>query len=112
MLSTSANSSRLTFVNSSGLYVVGANITWSSQVTGGGPIYLALLQNDTNVIAELLTQSTNNITGGMSINTLVQAASSADYITVRVRQNLGSTQSIAAHSASTPVRFWATFMST
>jgi hypothetical protein len=112
MHSTSVNSSRITFTASTGLYLVGAQVEWSAGSTGGQRI-VKIMQNDTlNIAAQRIPIQDADAGGGGAQNVVahVVAASTTDYVTVRVLQDSGSTQSIAV-GANFGCNFWAQYVS-
>lgn len=107
MHSTSANSSRIQFAPSSGMYLVGAAVEWN-QGNAAGVTYLRLLLNDTTTIVALSTPSgsLNGLTNwSQTVSALVRATSTTDFVGVTVFQNSGSTMSISS-GITLGTRFW------
>lgn len=106
MHSTSANSSRITFAQSTGWYGVGANVEWNGNSSGLRLVRLML--NDATAFGG---QMSNAPVGGasmpQSVFGLVRATSTSDYVTASVFQNTGSTLSIQANSTLYGTQFWA-----
>lgn len=101
--STSANSSRITFATSSGLWMVGATVEWDNSTAGVRIVRLT--HNGSTTIAEQGTDRVNSAGNfGQTITTMVNVNSTADFVTVDVFQNNGSTASL---SSGLPVSFWA-----
>lgn len=104
--STSANSSRIT-CGSTGLWDVGAVVPWSSGITAFRESRIKV--NDGTVIANARTGQFNDDASPSPVHimhTIWAATSSADYFTVTVTQNSGSTKSIIVTGAMVPT-FWA-----
>ena len=108
MHSTVTNSSRITFVQSTGLYQVGTTVEWSTNVGLGGRV-LRLMLNDASAFASHKVGGTGieSTNMPMSVVGTVRVASTTDYATVQVLQTSGSTASIAALSTSYGGSFWA-----
>ena len=101
--STSANSSRITFVVSSGLWMVGANVQWDA--SSGGIRVTRIIKNDLTIEgATYIEKITNNANCAQSVSAMVLATSTSDYVTVDVFQSNGSTGSISSGAAT---RCWA-----
>lgn len=110
MHSTASNSSRLTFAESTGVYEVGVQVTWSTWAAGYNP-KLFMRMNDSSRIAftgPFSMASAESVEPfGLSLTASVRVQSTADYVTALV-QNLGaSTGNILADSTVAPLGFWA-----
>lgn len=109
MHSTSANSSRITFAASTGLYHVVATVPFSSMAAGDGSARLMVNDSSCAGYASALHVSVGPFaTAGISLtlSALVRAASTADYVTVQV-YNLTSTGPILAESTVVTPNFGA-----
>ena len=106
--STATNSSRISFVDSTGRYAVGTAIALSAAVAGGQRGVRIILNDSTTVIA---SETDAGVTGvalqAFTIAADVRVASTADYVTVQVYQNSGSTASVLADSTAYGTAFWA-----
>lgn len=110
MHSTSANSSRITFTASTGLYAVMANVTLST--VNAGFFQARLMTNDDLEIAREAKVNDNANQMPLSMVGVVRAADLTDYVTVQVRgTGATSTGFVFANSTGTPVRFAAHFIS-
>ena len=108
MHSTSANSSRVVFADSTGVYLVTASVTTSSLAAGA---WLGRIRvNDTTAVAYTDVNGFSNLSGGLTLCAHVRAASTADYVTVQV-QSLNSTGFVYADGDQTPVRLSASLVS-
>lgn len=105
MHSTSVNSSRITFAASTGVYSVGACVEWSVNVNFTRRIRLVL--NDGQPFAAASQDQITASDAGQNVMGLVRATSTADYVTVAVFQNSGSTMSCGQISTSLITAFWA-----
>ena len=103
MHSTSVNSSRITFVSSTGLYLVGGSIVWQNQSSAGG-WQARLFLNDTSYILIDSRDGAQGNAKGHAIAGMVRAASTTDYVTFVAYQNSGSTASL---SSGVDANFWA-----
>lgn len=108
MHSTAANSSRITFAYSSGVYEVGCQITWVTSSTGAQT--LRIRHNDSSGVAQ--SASYFPTTGNLDDQVIAQvrAASTSDFVTVRVVQASGSTKSISPSTVAS-LKFWARLVS-
>jgi hypothetical protein len=106
MHSTSANSSRITFADSTGNYLVGANIVWSTHSTPAQRL-VRIFYNDASGRGGSHLSSVVDVSLPLSVTAMVRAASTTDYVTVQVFQNAGSTASIVADSTIYGTTFWA-----
>lgn len=106
--STSANSSRLTFV-STGMYLVGANVDMSIPTAGGDRRGRIVINDSTTVIGGVEVAGVATITvAGISVMGTYRAASATDYATVQVFQGSGSTATALGNSTVYGgTRFWA-----
>jgi hypothetical protein len=105
MHSTSANSSRITFAHSTGVYAVGASVEWNPS-TSGYRVIRIMVNDVTGVVANLTpVSSVSALQMPMAVSGLVRAGSTTDYVTVQVFQNTGSTNSITNSTAYGTV-FW------
>jgi hypothetical protein len=104
MHSTGAGSSKMTFAGSSGMYVIGANVSWSANSSGVRIIRLVL--NDSSGIAANLCAQGGAAELPQTVSCVFPITSSADYVTVQVYQNSGSTMSVA-NSTYYGMAFWA-----
>jgi len=109
MHSTASNSSRITFSESTGWYRVGASIPYSGASSGVHAIRFRL--NDTSGIAA--DQSYTAAAGLMdgTLEVLVRAQSTTDYVTCEVFMGGASSNSISNVSTHTALRFYAMFQS-
>ena len=101
--STSVNSSRITF-GSTGLWMVGANIEFSSNVQGDPRVRIYL--NDTNPIVAAAGPLVGSKAQILCPSGLWNVTAAADYITCVVDQTSGSTSRILLTADSSP-EFWA-----
>lgn len=104
MHSTSVNSSRLTFRDSTGIYQVGAQLEWPTNSSGF--VALRFRLNDVTSIGG--NGHMSNGAGGtepLNASVDVRITSTADYVTVSAFQTSGSTRSIATSNYG--VSFWA-----
>lgn len=109
MHSTASNSSRITFAYSTGEYEVGVQLTWAAASSGSQIIRIR--QNDSSgVAANPAYFATAGNLDDMLV-TQVRAASTTDFVTVRVTQVSGSTKSITNASTTASLKFWARFVS-
>ena len=107
MHSTSANSSRITFAASSGLYCVGANLVWNTVASGSYSIRFKLNDGD-GIAGHSEAAAVTGGNGPMSLSAMVYATSTSDYVTCQVFQSGGSTNSIVHNSTlNGPSIFWA-----
>ena len=111
MHSTSANSSRLTFADSTGFYVVGFTGAFDNSGNAAGSIRTARIRfNDaTPVCGESFQRGSSEAIAACSISGAVRVTSTSDYVTVRVRDTNddsinGSLLAASTHYATT---FWA-----
>jgi len=93
MHSTSANSSRITFAASTGLYRVSVSLSWLAGSSGAQ--VMRVMVNDSSGVAAQTGYSPSAADLPFSLSALVRAASTSDYCTVQVLQASGSTKSIA-----------------
>lgn len=101
MHSTASNSSRLLFANSTGVFLIGANLFVN--VSGDPTIVAArFLLNATTEIARQDIGEGGSTTRGLSLTTTWPIASTADVLTVEVLHDSASTCSVSSQSA-----FWA-----
>lgn len=109
MHSTASNSSRITFVDSTGVYHLAANVILSSLTTGH---WLGRIRvNDTTTVAQVFVNPPSAVTlAGLSLQATVRVSSTSYYATVQV-QSLSQASSVYADSATTPVSFNAVFVS-
>lgn len=108
--STSANSSRITFAGSTGLYTVGASVQWSTAVNANFAIRVML--NDG--IGQCLNQMSGAAPvafSALAVAGSVRASSTTDYVTVQIYQNGYSSASVmgtgTAGSTLAGCWFWA-----
>lgn len=92
--STSANSSRITFTVSTGVYLVSAKASFSSNASAN-ILGIRLVLNDVTVIAAGGLQNLNNVSWAPpgptpAITALQTFTSTGDYLTVQVFQNVGT----------------------
>lgn len=97
MHSTVTNSSRITFVDSTGIYHIGYTVTWSANSSGGVAARVVLNDSTANFVTAQSFQSTA-VLAVQSGAAIMRVASTADYATVQVFQNSGSTRSISSTS--------------
>jgi hypothetical protein len=106
--STAANSSRITF-GSTGGWMVGCNLPWSSNAAPGVSVgRIVLNDNENTLIVSGEASSRASAQRPLSLSGLLRVASASDYATVQVFTNSGSTAGI--ESVSTlygHARFWA-----
>lgn len=114
--STSANSSRL-LLNSSGLWMIGAQVTWISP-SSGGEFQGRIVLSDTSILTGFASQPmVNNGVSSKAAYTFSAphyATDTGQYVTVQVYQNSGSTRSVAGSTAVEttsltnigPTQFW------
>lgn len=105
MHSTSANSSRITFAASSGVYCVGCSIEW-----GGNPNnqrFLRLMLNDGVSLGAVSAPAAGSVNMPMSVVAQARAVDTSYYVTVQAFQNSGSTMSIISNSTIYGLTFWA-----
>lgn len=109
MHSTSVNSSRVTFVDSTGVYALTANVSLSSLTTG---LWLVRLQmNDTTTVALTMVNPPASVSiASATISAPVRVASTTEYATVQV-QTQSQASSVFANALQTPVSFGAVFVS-
>lgn len=108
--STSVNSSRLGFVNSTGNYLVTAAVQWNAcGGSTGHTLTLDIFYNDGNVQAGQTIVAAKSTTYQQSIQTVIRAASTSDYVTIRVTQTTGSTGSLSSNG-SIPCRAAVVFL--
>jgi len=103
MHSTASDSSRITFVDSTGVYSVGAHfmisINGTATIAGG-----RILMNSTTELMRVTGPATGASTEhGYVIAGDIRVASTTDYITLQAFQTSGSTQSVSSRSNG----FWA-----
>lgn len=108
MHSTASNSSRILFAGSSGVYHLGAVVSFSS--VAGGQVFARVMYNDSSVVTQTHVNG-GDFTACVNLAADVRIASSADYVTVQVYQNV-STGRIFAESTGAPLGFWAHRVST
>jgi hypothetical protein len=107
MHSTSANSSRITFADSTGLYHVGASVEFAASTVGARMVRLVL--NDAQGIGSQIATQESIVAGApipLSVSALVRASDTTDYVTVQAYQNTGSTLSVQ-NSTLHRTQFWA-----
>lgn len=112
MHSTAANSSRITFAASSGLYQVGVSLAFSKAATATGRNqYVRIVANDTvTVAAENLTHILEGLAAEgplMQVSGLYRAEDTAAYVTVRVYQESDTTMSVLSTAVKGGKSFWA-----
>ena len=117
MHSTAANSSRITFAASSGLYQVGVSLAFSTAVTATGRNqYVRIVANDTATVAsENLTHILEGIAAEgplMQVSGMYRAEDTAAYVTVRVYQESDTTMSVLSTAVKGGKSFWAYQVST
>ena len=108
MHSTSVNSSRITFTESTGRYEVGCQVTWAAASSGSQTI--RVLQNDSSGVAQSAAYFPTAGNLDDQVVGFVRAASTSDYVTVRVVQASGSTKSVSASTVAS-LKFWARLVS-
>lgn len=95
--STASNSSRLV-LNSSGVWLIGANVDWSDN--SSGIRILRVIINDTLLLqADVRGAVSGNM--GQSITARYLTTSTSDYATIQVFQGSGSTGSISTGGGNT-----------
>lgn len=106
MHSTTTNSSRLTFVDSTGVYNVGAQI--DANLNSSGALFLRIVVNDSTqtVVAAIGTNAIGGFSVPLNISADVRIGSTSDYATVQVFQNSGSTRSVTS-TGQYVTAFWA-----
>ena len=105
MHSTSANSSRLTFADSTGLYAVGVCFEYNNPA--GGAYKVARIRfNDTSAVVGVIEVGDSPSTAGITVSGVVRATSTTDYITA-IFFNSGSTSRVFANSTLLGSKFWA-----
>lgn len=99
MHSTASNSSQLTFANSTGVFLIGANLIVT---VSGAPSILAarFLLNSTTEIARQDIGSGGSTDRGLSLVTTWPITSTADVLTVEVFHNSASTCSVSSRALS------------
>jgi hypothetical protein len=105
MHSTSANSSRITFADSTGVYQVGASLIWNA-ATGGTYRRLRIQLNDSSGVTLQDMTPVNAASVGQSVTAAIRVQSTTDYVTVLVFQDSGSTGSVT-NSTLSATSFWA-----
>ena len=95
MHSTATNSSRISFVHSTGVYAIGANVEWNTNSSGTVAIRL-VLGDSTNIAGEAHPAAPGGAVDASAIHTLIDIPSTSHFATVQVFQNSGSTRSLAA----------------
>lgn len=106
MHSTSANSSRLTFAGSTGIYHVGATVQWSS-LASGPERRLRIMFNDSSVVTRTdIGSPGGGLATAMQLSAAVRVGATTDYVTLQVFQDT-STGSIQAESTGVALGFWA-----
>ena len=112
MHSTATNSSRITFVDSTGVYHIGVQVTFST-FTANAMNRVGIWVNDSSRAAEIgyLQEQNADIPQPYCVSADIRVASTADFITVRVRSN-ASTGAVLAESTGVPLGFWAHRVST
>lgn len=106
MHSTSANSSRITFADSTGIYAIGATTIWPANSSGA--VAMRILRNDATPLTGLTKPTYNGgIADALTVAALISVSSTADYVTVQVLQDSGSTRSVDSTNAYGETHFWA-----
>ena len=108
MHSTTTNSSRITFVGSTGIYHIGAQVTLSTVVSGAS--FLRIMVNDSSEALSVKADGSNSTNCPMNLSGDLRVADTTDYITVQVRLAT-STGSVLAESSNSAMGFWAHFIS-
>jgi len=107
MHSTSANSSRITFAGSTGVYAFGVNVAFNPNSSGTRQARIQLNDGDALVSASFAATPGGTF-AAMNLVGAARIAATTDYITVQVFQNSGSTGSVAANSTTIAIAsFWA-----
>jgi hypothetical protein len=106
--STSANSSRITFTHSTGLYAVGATVPFSTEASGIPGT--RMMVNDSTVAMQAFQTALNTALGSSAGNIMVMsgvvlAKSTTDYITVQGRHTFPST--VLEESTGVGIQFYA-----
>ena len=101
--STSANSSRISF-GSTGLWEIGGSVQWHANIQGGPQLKVVL--NDATAIAEVYGPVVLSKKQVQSVHALYHATDAADYVTLVVSQDSGSTTNIVKAGNTSP-EFWA-----
>lgn len=112
MHSTAVNSSRITFADSTGGYLVGASICLSTAPTATGrKEYLRLVLNDTTTIVRTdfvhVLEHLRDDVRGLTVSGYVRAQSTSDYVTVRVLQASDTAMSVLSTNVRYGNQFWA-----
>lgn len=106
MHSTSVNSSRITFADSTGRYHVGFAVAWAAGAGGGGTCQARVMLNDaTGVVAAYATGI--NVVLPQTGCADLRVTSTTDYVTVQVLQDLGSSRSLQNSTTYNAMAFWA-----
>lgn len=116
MLSTSANSSRLTCVASSGMYLVTACVGMSKPASAADSRFVARIYvNDSSQATQAQHSTAYSAFANaaqLSMSALIRAADTNTYVTLQVRQiDAGSTTSILADSTGVTTRMTAHLVS-
>ena len=117
MHSTAANSSRITFAASTGLYQVGVSLAWSTAATATGRNqYVRIVANDTTTVA---SENVAHILEALAadgplqqVSGMYRATSTSEYVTVRVFQQSDTTMTILSTAILGGKSFWANQVST
>lgn len=106
MHSTSANSSRITFVDSTGVYHIGASVDWNPNSSGS--IIARILLNDStaNVVCAQAAEQPDAARLPQNLCADVRITSTTTYATLQVFQASGSTRSLTS-TGSYVTAMWA-----
>jgi hypothetical protein len=117
MHSTAANSSRITFTASTGLYAVGVSVAFSTAATATGRNqYVRIVANDTTTVAcesmpHILEFMAANVTR-QTVEGVYRATSTTEFVTVRVYQESDTTVNLLSTDVLGGKSFWAQQLST